>query len=455
MRQVGTAQPFIHSGLAEFNEPTPKVAQLAAFSAAALDEGASPTLPQDGAFRPFDRTHLDQALAISESRKLAAARDERRRRVAKMSRWLGEAVPAELIHVGAGQNQSAVIRSTIAPAAAAYQSESSHDSAEIRSSHRNVPSSASICNVSSAGHGNVSHEGSVASNLQSFMSIDSSDDEEEPVAKAATHRSSAAPSVRSTASASAAASTHAILPAAAAAAADGISAYRNSIDSYEYLLENDRERLGELASIFNAARIAPSDAPKRPTTMVRPSRSPARPRTCGDARGAPPQPLALSANTSAQRRQTLSASVGGMPRRSAAFLELSDSESDSSDAEDHHDATRTSSSYYSSSHYPASHNNAAKRYPNNDRSISKLSNFFGSTPSQIVRSQSDILRSSSNGDASFDSVRGGISQPDALRTILRSLEEEALDDSKLNSFQKSEISRKVRGLKKRTTKMFA
>jgi hypothetical protein len=39
--------------------------------------------------------------------------------------------------------------------------------------------------------------------------------------------------------------------------------------------------------------------------------------------------------------------------------------------------------------------------------------------------------------------------------MLRSLEEEAMDDSKLNPFQKSEISRRVHRLKKRTTKIFS
>ena len=445
-----SARPFIPSGLEEFNEPTPKVAQLAAFSAAALDEGASPTLPQDGPFRAFDHAHLDQALAMSESRKLAAARDERRRRVAKMSRWLGEAVPAELIVSGSHPNQNAVIRST-GPPVASYQSSTSHDSAGYTASEmgstRRLPSS-SACHSSSNGHGSLSHEGSVASNLQSFMSIDSSDDESDieaaPVdgeirrsSRPLAERRSVAPSPRST----------------APALSDSLSAYRNSIDSYEYLLENDHERLSELASIFHDTRISAStvDTVVR-APISRPPRSAACPRTSPSAPfQSAVRPLVSAGNSPAARPQTLSASVGGVPRRSAAFLELSDSESDSSDADELYDDDESTG--YSSAL-------RQRRLDSHDRSISKLSNFFGSTPSQIVRSQSDIRAATSSADSvstvdHTSALRHGASQPDALKTMLRSLEEEALDDSKLTSFQKSEISRKVHLLKKRTTKMFA
>ncbi|SPO20965.1 uncharacterized protein UTRI_00442 [Ustilago trichophora] len=451
-----SARQFIPSGLEEFNEPTPKVAQLAAFSAAALDEGASPTLPQDGPFRPFGSSHLDQALAVSESRKLAAARDERRRRVAKMSRWLGEAVPAELIMSGTDQTQNAVIRSTGTPNPSC-QSSTSHDSAgyaasEIGSMRRTQSSSA--CLTSSNGHGSISHEGSLASNLQSFMSIDSSDDESDndaapinsgvsKVSRPLTERRSVAPSSRSTASG---------LP-------DNLSAYRNSIDSYEYLLENDHERLNELASIFHGTRIAPKTVDTA-VSITRTSRSIARPNTSPSTPFNPsvaPRPLVSPGDSPATRPQNLSASVGGVPRRSAAFLELSDSESDSSDADEPYDDDELSC--YSSSL-------RQKRLESRHRSISKLSNFFGSTPSQIVQSQSDIQAAPTSSADSISTLghhhhptasatNGKISQPDALKTMLRSLEEEALDDSKLTNFQKSEISRKVHLLKKRTTKMFA
>lgn len=55
----------------------------------------------------------------------------------------------------------------------------------------------------------------------------------------------------------------------------------------------------------------------------------------------------------------------------------------------------------------------------------------------------------------FKAKGNRISQPDALKTMLRSLQEEALDDSELTNVQKSEILRKVQMLKKRTTSMFA
>ncbi|KAJ1030292.1 hypothetical protein NDA16_001202 [Ustilago loliicola] len=465
-----SARPFIPSGLEEFSEPTPKVAQLAAFSAAALDEGASPTLPQDGIFRPFDNSHLDQALAMSESRKLAAARDERRRRVAKMSRWLGEAVPAELIHSGAHQSQNAVIRST-GTLVSSDPSLMSHDSgytvSERDSTRRTQPSSA--CNSSSLGHGSLSHESSVASNLQSFMSIDSSDDESDSEAVAASNaeRRSSRPLAESRSVGPSPLNNNAALPVTS----DSIYSYRNSIESYEYLLEYDRERLSELASIFHDTRVPAVANTTTVDTVVprftRLPRSAAHPHTSDSmatTRSDPvfssrPSQTHISAGYSpATRPITLSASVGGIPRRSAAFLELSDSESDSSEAEELHDDEIDFS--------PSTLRQ--RRMDSHDRSISKLSNFFGSTPSQIVRSQSDIRAATSSADsvstvemptsasaAKMSRVRGrALSQPDALKTILTSLEE-AMDDSKLTNFQKSEISRKVHLLKKRTTKMFA
>ena len=445
-----SAHPFIHASLEEFNEPTPKVAQLAAFSAAALDEGASPTLPQDGPFRSFDPSHLHQALAMSESRKLAATRDERRRRVAKMSRWLGEAVPADLISSDARQGQKAVIRSTGLPASS-HPSSMSHDSAGYAASEvgsANHTTSSVAADTASHDERFVSRDGSIASGMQSFMSIDSSDEEsdneaapaanDEPKARRAlTQRRSVIP-----------------LPVAS----DNISPYRSSIDSYEYLLENDHKRLNELASILHNARTSDDHVPQPPAAPItRPPRSPARPRTSPATSGARAdnsrlsQPL--SANDShANRRLTTSESVDGVNRRSAAFLELSDSESDSSEADELHDGDDFS--FYSSSlrSRPAS---------SHDRSISKLSNFFGSTPSQIVRSQSDFrptvpsAGSISIASSAHKAQHSRVSQPDALKTILKSLEEEAMDDAKLTSLQKSEISRKVNLLKKRTTKIFA
>lgn len=418
--------PLFPSGLEEFNEPTPKVAQLAAFSAAALDEGGSPTLPQDGPFHPFDRSHLDQALALSESRKLAAAREERRRRVAKMSRWLGEAVPAELIQSGTRQSQGAVIRST-GMRNSLHQSSASHDSTGYTASEvgstRRPP-------TSSLGHGSVSHEGSVASNLQSFMSIDSSDEDESD-----TDAEAAGPvSSRSAMEPRAVAPSHlisgGILPGAAS---DSLSTYRTSIDSYEYLLENDHERLTELASIFHGTRMVAGSATASTATvspMTRAPRSLARPHTLPATgpirRSVPvPQPLATAnqSPTTRSRPLTLPASAGGLPRRSAAFLELSDSESDSSEPEDDLD--------YDPAYFASSTTTTAAR---RERSISKLSNFFGSTPPP----------------SHLAAVRG-----DALKTMLRSLEQEAMDDGRLTSFQKSEIRRKVHALRRRTTRMFA
>ena len=462
-----TARPFIPTGMEGFKEPTPKVAQLVAFSAAALDEGASPTLPQDGVFRPFDSTHLDQALAMSESRKLAAARDERRRRVAKMSRWLGEAVPAELIHSGTRQSlNSVIIRSTGAPVSS-DPSLMNHDS-DYTVSNRScarVTQFSSPCNSSSLAHRSLSHESSVASGLQSFMSIDSSDDEDDSVAVSArrgplAERRSAGPSPLSN-------------TAALPVTSDSIYSYRNSIESYEYLLEYDHERLSELASIFHDTRI-PIAVANNTTTVdtvvprsTRPPRSAARSQTSGSTVTTHPDPVfsrpsqtySSAGHSPATRPITLSASVGDMPRRSAAFLELSDSESDSSEAEE----------LYSDEFDFSPSTIHQRRMDSHDRSISKLSNFFGSTPSQIVRSQSVIRAATSSAD-SISTVEIPISatagkmgwgreraplQPDALKTILRSLEEEAMDDSKLTSFQKSEISRKVHLLRKRTTKMFA
>lgn len=460
-----TARPFIPSGLEEFNEPTPKVAQLAAFSAAALDEGASPTLPQDGTFQPFDNSHLDQALAMSESRKLAAARDERRRRVAKMSRWLGEAVPAELIHSGARQNQHAVIRSTGAPPSS-DPSLMSHDSGYTVSENsiRRTQSS-SACNSSSLGHGSMSHESSAASGLQSFMSIDSSDEESDNEVSNAERRSSRPLAGRRSVGPSPL-SNNVALPVTS----DSIYSYRNSIESYEYLLEYDHERLSELASIFHHDSRAPVVVNTAtmdtvvPPRFTRPPRSSARPHTSGSTAttrsdpvfSRPAQSHISAGHSPATRPITLSASVGGIPRRSAAFLELSDSESDSSEAEELHDDFDFSPSTL-----------RQRQMDSQDRSISKLSNFFGSTPSQIVRSQSDIRAAATSSD-SFSTVemptpakigrsKGSrvAMQPDALKTMLRSLEEEAMDDSKLTTFQKSEISRKVHMPKKRTTKMIA
>ncbi|SNX81703.1 uncharacterized protein MEPE_00408 [Melanopsichium pennsylvanicum] len=443
-------RPFIPSGLEEFNEYTPKVDQLAAFSAAALDEGASPTLPQDGPFRPFDRSHLDQALAMSEGRKLAVARDERRRRVAKMSRWLGEAVPAELIMSAVHKKPNAVIGST--DCVASSHSSASHHTTGYGQSEadrsRRIPISTS--NASSNGHGSISHEGSVVSNLQSFMSIDSSDESdteaaavhrEGQIGRGLAERRSVAPSP----------------PSNTSALADSLTAYRTSIDSYEYLLENDHERLSELASIFHNTHITPNLGTLH--TMVpitRPPVSSARPRTSPSADFASEYRRLINAgNSPANRPATLSATVDCVPRRSAAFLELSDSDSDSSDADELYECDDPSYSFTFL---------RRKRLDSHDRSITKLSNFFGSTPSQIVRSQRDsrpVISSADSvltiGNASISNkgLRGKASQPHALKTILRSLEEEALDDSKLTSFQKSEISRKVHLLKKRTTKMFA
>ncbi|CDU24000.1 uncharacterized protein SPSC_02629 [Sporisorium scitamineum] len=428
---------FISSGLEEFNQPTPKVAQLAAFSAAALDEAVSPTLPQDGPFRPLDRSHLDHALAMSESRKLAAARDERRRRVAKMSRWLGEVVPAELIMSATDQGKNAVIRSTGARVAS-HQCSVSHDSTASTASEVGH-------STSSISHGSVSHEGS--EHLQSFISIDSSDDEsddqvapavETPVQCSLVEVSAVVASPKS----------------ATSAAADSISAYRNSIDSYEYLLENDHERLTELASIFHGTRVAaPSVAVARTVAPVaRPPRSPARPRTS-------PAAVAVFPSLSSPSPQSaaLSFSVGGVPRRSAAFLDLTDSESDSSEADEELQDIDDLSPCYSATL-------RQKRLDSHDRSISKLSRIFGSTPSQILRLQSDIAAASSADsvvlkeeyEVKSASRRGarGVGGGNALKTYLRSLEEEALDDAKLNVVQKSEISRKVHLLKKRTTRMF-
>ncbi|KAJ9476792.1 hypothetical protein PHBOTO_000453 [Pseudozyma hubeiensis] len=450
---------FIPSGLEEFNEPTPKVAQLAAFSAAALDEAASPTLPQDGAFRPFDRSHLDQTFVVSESRKLAAARDERRRRVAKMSRWLGEAVPAELIVSDAGQNQSAVIRSTEAPMGSNASSCTSHDRSELGSLPGELPPSSTCGNSSSIGHGSISHEGFKASALQSFMSIDSSDDESENEVAPAVNRKAAdlstSPATSRRRVAASSASVTSALP-------DGISAYRNSIESWEYLLNtNNHERLAELASIFHSSPPASNDqSVQTASPIARPPRSSARPRTSSADAGAITTMPFLHPSTSPSR--SLSSSVEDGARPSAAFLELTDTESDSSDAEDELLDIDDLSTCYSATL-------RQKRLGSHDRSISKLSNFFGSTPSQIVRSQSDLRPcaiSASDGDSidvladqrvrsSRRSTSGTGSQPDALKSMLRSLEEEALDDSKLTNVQKSEISRKVHLLKKRTTKMFA
>ncbi|GAC95504.1 hypothetical protein PHSY_003080 [Pseudozyma hubeiensis SY62] len=453
---------YIPSGLEEFNEPTPKVTQLAAFSAAALDEAASPTLPQDGSFRPFDRSHLDQTFVVSESRKLAAARDERRRRVAKMSRWLGEAVPAELIVTDAGHHQPAVIRSTEAPMASNASSCTSHECSELASLRGGLPPSSICGNDSSIGHGSMSHERSKASALQSFMSIDSSDDESEDEAAPVVNRKAA-----DLPTSLAAGRRRVAAPPTSEASAlpDGISAYRNSIESWEYLLNtNDHERLSELASIFHSSPHATSDqSTKAASPMARPPRSSARPRASSAAVGATAaMPLSPARTVPASR--SLSSSVEDGARPSAAFLELTDSESDSSDAEDELLDIDDLSACYSATL-------RQKRLGSHDRSISKLSNFFGSTPSQIVRSQSDLRPSaiSASGGDSVDSLAvqrargsrrltptlGTGSQPDALKSMLRSLEEEALDDSKLTNIQKSEISRKVYLLKKRTTKMFA
>ncbi|KAJ1031041.1 hypothetical protein NDA18_002263 [Ustilago nuda] len=461
-----TARPFIPTRMEGFNEPTPKVAQLIAFSAAALDGGAPPTLPQDGVFRPFDSTHLDRALAMSESRKLAAARDARRRRVAKISRWLGEAVPAELIHSGTRQSLNSVtIRSTGAPVSS-DPSLMSHDS-DYTVSNRScarLTQSSSPCNSSSLAHRSLSHESSVASGLQSFMSIDSSDDEDDSVAVSAprgplAERRSAGPSPLSN-------------TAALPVTSDSIYSYRNSIESYEYLLDHDHERLSELASIFHDTRI-PIAVANNTTTVdtvvprfTRPPRSAARSQTSGSTVTTHPDPIFSrlsqtysSAGHSPATRPITSASVGDMSRRSAAFLELSDSESDSSEAEE----------LYSDEFDFSPSTIHQRRMDSHDRSISKLSNFFGSTPSQIVRSQSVIRAATSSAD-SISTVEIPISatagkmgwgrgrapsQPDALKTILRSLGEKTMDDSKLTSFQKSEISRKVHLLRKRTTEMFA
>ncbi|TKY90616.1 hypothetical protein EX895_000614 [Sporisorium graminicola] len=437
---------FIPSGLEEFNEPTPKVAQLATFSAAALDEAASPTLPQDGPFRVFDRSHLDHALVMSESRKLAAARDERRRRVAKMSRWLGEAVPAELILSGSDQRKNAVICSTEARVPS-HQSETSHDSAAYTVSEVSHT-------TSSTGHGSLSQQGSA--NLQSFISIDSSDDESDDEAEAAPAVDT--PMQRSQEE------LGAVEPSSsspAAAVRDSISAYRTSIESYEYLLENDHERLTELASIFHGTRVAaPSVAAvvvQTMATVARPPRSPARPRT-SPAAAAVFSSLVDAGHGSGARSSTLSSSVGGVPRRSAAFLDLTDSESDSTEADEELLDIDDLSPCYSATL-------RQRRLDSHDRSISKLSKIFGSTPSQIVRLQSDIAAAAASSTdsvvfkqdyaAAAQSRVGGAKRGDALRHVLKSLEEEALDDSKLNVLQKSEISRKVHLLKKRTSRMFA
>ncbi|ETS63612.1 hypothetical protein PaG_01911 [Moesziomyces aphidis] len=441
-------RPFVPSGLEEFNEPTPKVDQLAAFSAAALDEAASPTLPQDGPFRPFDRSEIDQALAVSESRKLAAARDERRRRVAKMSRWLGEAVPAELISSGTKAGPGAVIVSTGPSDPARFGSPATTTS--DAHSLCGAPSS-SACQPSSRSHGSISHESSVASNLHSFMSIDSSDEESGDDAAPTIATGRVLTDVRLVASSPRSRASERV------AASDSLSTYRNSIESYEYLLENDRRRLGELASIFQHGRSAP-----RPSTVdtisarSRPIRPNGRPQTSPvtgsmpDGRRRGFQSLGHADYESDERP----------PRPSAAFLELSDSESDSSEADELPESDDASS-------FPTSRRQRAAHL--HDRSISKLSNFFGSTPSQIVRSQSDMRVATSsvdsvstvgNGSLNSRPARGGngmrsLSQPEALKTMLRSLEEEAMDDSKLNPFQKSEISRRVHRLKKRTTKIFS
>uniref|UniRef100_V5F3B5 Uncharacterized protein n=2 Tax=Kalmanozyma brasiliensis (strain GHG001) TaxID=1365824 RepID=V5F3B5_KALBG len=285
---------LIPSGLEEFNEPTPHVAQLAAFSAAALDEADSPTLPHDGPFRASDRS---TALAESESRKLAAVREERRRRVAKMSRWLGEAVPAELIHSGADH---AVIRST--SASQGMSIEHSHDSTAYAASLR----SSSSCNGKSEAE----------RKLQSFMSIDSSDEEgdDTPVRVGRKHRGLAARS-----------------PASIAA-------------SYEY----DRARLCELASMLDGTRDTI-------LTTIRPARASA---------------------TSPSMTSDLSPSLAHASSGPAgAFLDLSGSESDSSTAEDEPREIDV---------YPTT-----LRRPH-DRSLSKLSSFFGSTPQQIVREQAGM-----------------------------------------------------------------
>lgn len=444
-----SGHPFIHASLEEFNEPTPKVAQLAAFSAAALDEGASPTLPQDGPFSSFDPSHLHQALAMSESRKLAAARNERRRRVAKMSRWLGEAVPADLISSDARQNQKAVICSTGVPASS-HPSSISHDSAGYTASEvgsTNHAASSIAADTASHDEGFVSRDDSIASGMQSFMSIDSSDEESDDEG---TPAANVEPKVRR-----ALTQRRSVIPLPLAS--DSISSYRNSIDSYEYLLENDHKRLSELATIFNDARTSANTVPQPPTASItRPPRSPARPRTSPATGSARPdnsrtsQPL-LAKEGQAIRRLTTSESVDGANRRSAAFLELSDSESDSSEADELHDGDDFS--FYSSSL-------RSRPMSSHDRSISKLSNFFGSTPSQIVRSQSDFRPARPSADSipvagnANKAQCSRVSQPDALKTILRSLEEEAMDDAKLTSLQKSEISRRVNLLKKRTTKIF-
>lgn len=471
MDRISDLQPraFIPSGLEEFNQPTPKVAQLAAFSAAALDEGASPTLPQDGPFETFDRSHLDHALAISESRKLAAARDERRRRVAKMSRWLGEAVPAELISSGARQLPSAVIRST---EPALDSSSLGHDSAaytssELSNPRRGLPSSiaSTACNSSALDHGSVSHEGSTGSNLHSFMSIDSSEDEADGEVPATVNRIAGRPRGPLAASHRSVTSSP---RSVASALPDRISAYRTSIDSWEYLLDtNDHERLTELASIFHNTRLAPKAAiSKTMSSIVRSPHSLDRPASSPAAPSMVPTSAALfeCSISRASQSEMLHCSVGAIPRRSAAFLELSDSESDSTEADDELQDIDHLSPYYSATL-------RQKRIDSQDRSISKLSNFFGSTPSQIVQSQSDIHSgaiATSSGDCidmiddqnarrfqPFKAKGNRISQPDALKTMLRSLQEEALDDSELTNVQKSEILRKVQMLKKRTTSMFA
>ncbi|PWZ02635.1 hypothetical protein BCV70DRAFT_3662 [Testicularia cyperi] len=452
-------RPLIPVGFEDLNEPTPKISQLAAFAGAALDEALSPTLPQDPTFEPFETLRVDHEVAAAEARELAVLREERRRRVAKMSRWLGEAVPVSLVAPRQSQKVrlSTISHGTHVEAALLQDSlDSSHSSTRVSRSlacdHRDrsereaafSDSHSSLALPEAPWSGSHDHS-SPRSNLQSFMSIDSSDSEDEGE-RHGPSSSSRRPLALSTAHGEASQSGARAAVTGPQQGLDALSAYRKSIDSYDYLLRNDRERLSELASMFTGSQSchmtrsgdalfrhsgsltsrAYSSASHVPSLAHCERKRRGSHNVCEDAQG-----------------NHLSASVGDQPRRSAAFLELSDSGSESSDLEDIAEEGFKPRSISRHSSIPAS-----------DRSLSKLSNFFGSTPSQIIRSQTfHSMALPAEGEFQGSKDRQ-MSNPEALRTILRSLEEEALDDTKLNMFQKSEITRKVQLLRKRTTKMF-
>lgn len=305
-----------------------------------------------------------ETCAASDEEQAAFLRGMRRRRLAKMSRWLGEAIPVELISSTTTRN---------------HHKDDQHDKsdetchipwADVLATH-----CAQSDTLSQSFAPYEDRRGSNPSPMESFMSVDSSDSEDESA-------------------------------------------------------ESHPRRFRRPASSTGTPAPLDAEVGQEP---------------CADVSDLPQGDILTRCERSERERLARSSTLDDVPRRSAAFLDLADTESCVS--QPGFDATIDDTNLAGVQAYQTTPYVAASA---SDRSISKLSNFFGSTPSQIVRSQSELGTSTcpfgtTNNLTSLLTV--GVS-----RTKLKSVEDEVMEMNKSDALPSS---RKLWLMKRRTTQLFS